>query len=436
MADEHLPGRAPDARDGHLHDHADLAGIDRGVLGRRLRWVGLGVLVLAVVGVAVLWPRGDAPDLGTIPVRYVDATILEIREQTCPGVEASGDIPCDEVEVELTSGPDAGGLAVFTVLETQVEVPELSEGQGIVLRDVYEQQLEEFRYGFHDVQRSAPLLWLGLAFVVVVVLFGRWQGARALVGLALGVGVLAVFLVPALLRDGPAVPLALVAGVAVTAAALYLAHGFTAGTTIALLGSLASLVLVTLLALVAVRAAGITGLGGSDSQVLSVTASAIDLRGLLVAGIVVGVLGSLDDVTVTQVSTVAALRRVDPALTPRALYAGAIRVGRDHVASSVNTLVLAYAGASLPLLLFFAQGDQPIGRVVTGELVAVELIRMLVGSIGLVASVPLTTGLAAVVLAGPSDAPSGASVGAPSGSSAGDPPADAGPRWEDFGPPA
>ncbi|HEX7134318.1 MAG TPA: YibE/F family protein, partial [Iamia sp.] len=183
----------------------------------------------------------------------------------------------------------------------------------------------------------------------------------------------------------------------------------------------ASLVLVTLLALVAVRAAGITGLGDADSQVLSVTASALDLRGLLVAGIVVGVLGSLDDVTVTQVATVAALRRADPSLSPRGLYAGAIRVGRDHVASSVNTLVLAYAGASLPLLLFFAQGAQPVGRVVTGELVAVEVIRMLVGSIGLVASVPLTTALAAVVLAGTPD------VEAPAPSS---------PRWEDFGPSA
>lgn len=422
MAHEH------DGPGGHDHDHASLAGIDRGGLGRRLRWVGLGILLVAAVGLIALWPRGEAPDLGTVPVRYVDATIVEIRDQTCPGVEASGDVPCREIEVELTSGPDEGDLAVLTVLETQVEVPDLGEGQGIVLRDAYETQLEEFRYGFHDVQRTVPLLALAVAFAAVVVLFGRWQGVRALVGLALGVAVLVLFLVPALLRDEPAVLVALVAGVAVTGVALYLAHGFTAGTTIALLGTLASLVLVTLLALVAVRAAGITGLAGSDSQVLSVTASALDLRGLLVAGIVVGVLGSLDDVTVTQVATVAALRRADPSLSSRRLYAEAIRVGRDHVASSVNTLVLAYAGASLPLLLFFAQGGQPVGRVVTGELVAVEVIRMLVGSIGLVASVPLTTALAAVVLAGQPVDPSAASARA-------DGPV-AEPRWEDFGPPA
>ncbi len=408
----------------HGHDHGVLQGIDRGALGRRLRWVGLAVVVIAGIGLVALWPRGAAPDLGTLPYRYVDATVLEVRDQTCPGVEASGDVPCREVEVEITSGPDDGTVAVFTVLETQIEVPELHDGQGIVLRDVFGQELEEFRYGFHDVQRSTPLVLLAVLFALVVVAFGRWQGVRALVGLALGVAVLAVFLVPALLRDGPAVPLALVAGVAVTGLALYLAHGFTAGTTIALLGSLSSLGLVTLLALVAVRAAGITGLGDGESQVLSVTASALDLRGLLVAGIVVGVLGSLDDVTITQVSTVAALRRADPSLSARQLYAGAIRVGRDHVASSVNTLVLAYAGASLPLLLLFAQGGQPVGRVVTGELVAVEVIRMLVGSIGLVASVPLTTALAAIVLGGaPVDEVEPPAAVAP-----------AGPRWEDFGP--
>jgi hypothetical protein len=110
----------------------------------------------------------------------------------------------------------------------------------------------------------------------------------------------------------------------------------------------------------------------------------------------------LDDVTVSQVSIVAALRRANPGLSPRLLYREATRVGRDHVASTVNTLVLAYAGASLPLLLFFAQGDQPIGRLVTSELISVEVVRMLVGSIGLVASVPITTALAALVL-GPGD---------------------------------
>ena len=133
---------------------------------------------------------------------------------------------------------------------------------------------------------------------------------------------------------------------------------------------------------------------------LRVTADALDLRGLLIAGIVLGALGVLDDVTVTQVSTVGALRRADPTMGNVTLYREAIAVGRDHVASTVNTLVLAYAGAALPLLLVFAEGTRPIGRILQSEIVAVEVIRMLVGSVGLVLSVPITTALAAVVLTG------------------------------------
>jgi uncharacterized membrane protein len=172
-----------------------------------------------------------------------------------------------------------------------------------------------------------------------------------------------------------------------------------------------------------------------------------------VAGIVIGALGVLDDVTVSQVSIVAALRRANPGLSRRLLYGEAMRVGRDHVASTVNTLVLAYAGASLPLLLFFAQGDQPVDRLLTRELIAVEIVRMLVGSIGLVASVPITTGLAALVLGageaqtvddghGHGQGPRRATVGRPAPipaqppvQSAGDGPGDKPPSgWGDFSP--
>src|SRR5690606_34448991 len=158
---------------------------------------------------------------------------------------------------------------------------------------------------------------------------------------------------------------ALAATVAIAFVALYLAHGVNIGTTVALAGTLVSLALTSALALVVVGATQLTGLADSQAQTLRVTAEALDLRGLLVAGIVVGALGVLDDVTVSQVSIVSALRRANPGLTPRLLYGEATKVGRDHVASTVNTLVLAYAGASLPLLLFFAQGNQPAGRLTT-----------------------------------------------------------------------
>lgn len=381
----------------HGHDH-DLDGIDAGAVGRRLGWVAAALLVLAGIGLVALWPRGAAPDLGVQPQEYVDATVRDVFRDQCLGDEVPS-IGCRTVDVTITSGSEEGRETSFVVLDTELEVPDVEPGDELVLTYVATAP-EPYQLRYHDRQRTAPLVALVVVFALAVVAFGRWQGLRALVGLGLGALLLVLFVVPALLRDQPAVPVALVAGVAIAGLALYLAHGVNHATTVALLGTVASLVLVALLALLAVSLAGFVGLAGEESQALSVTARAVDLRGLLVAGIVVGALGSLDDVTVTQVSTVAALRRADPEMGAGDLFREAIRVGRDHVASSVNTLVLAYAGASLPLLLFFAQTTQPVGRILTREVVAVEIVRMLVGSIGLVASVPLTTALAAWVLSG------------------------------------
>lgn len=370
----------------------------------------LSVVVVVIGAVAVLaaiafWPRGEAPDLGAQPNTYVDATVQDIDDDMCQDPEIDAPGQCQIVTAELTSGPDAGDTIDFEVRATQFDVPELNAGDEIVLLDVSTSP-PQYRYSFADFQRSTPLVWLVVAFAAVVIAFGRWQGVRALVGLAASGAVLIAFLVPALLRDEPAVPVALAATVIIGFIALYLAHGVNLGTTVALAGTLVSLALTSGLAFVVVAATNLTGLADSRAQTLRVTAEALDLRGLLVAGIVIGALGVLDDVTVSQVSIVAALRRANPGLPARLLYSEATKVGRDHVASTVNTLVLAYAGASLPLLLFFSQGDQPAGRLITGELISVEIVRMLVGSIGLVASVPITTALAALVL-GPGDEPGG-----------------------------
>lgn len=404
-----------------------------------LRTALLGAVVLVavatLVGLGLLWPRGDAPDLGTQPTTYVDATVTALQPSRCALVETTARTGCTIATARLTSGRDEGGTAQFVVREIDTNVPEVHVGDRVVLLDVATSP-PPYRYSFSDVQRSTSLWWLLAGFVAVVVAFGRWQGIRALAGLAASGLLLVAFVVPALLRDEPAVLVALVGTVAIAFLALYLAHGINTTTTVALAGTLVSLALTVALAVVVVRAAHLTGLADEQAQTLRITADALDLRGLLIAGIVVGALGVLDDVTVTQVSTVAALRRVNPDLTRRQLYREATHVGRDHVASTVNTLVLAYAGAALPLVLLFAQGSKPIGRILTSEVVAVELARMLVGSIGLVLSVPITTALAAAVLS--LDDTAGAHAHghvhglapAPSGLS----PRDDRPRWDDFGP--
>ena len=176
--------------------------------------------------------------------------------------------------------------------------------------------------------------------------------------------------------------------------ALYLAHGFNAHTGVAVLGTMAALALTGVLAAIFVAATHMTGLTDENALLLDVLNGRISLTGILLAGIVIGSLGVLDDVTVTQVAAVGELVRAQPELASRGLFDAALRIGRDHISSTVNTLVLAYAGAALPLLLLFTQTQRRISDIATSEIVAIEIVQALVGSIGLVAAVPITTALA------------------------------------------
>lgn len=381
-------------------------GVDDARLRRGLTLAVALVAVLAVGAMAWWWPRGAVPELnpGGSSLQYVDATVTDVAIEDCLSIEAPGaDVECQVVEVKVTSGEPEGSLATFRIPATDFAKPDLESGDRIVLvRNP--QAPDEFQYSYLDKQRSPPLLLLAAIFVVVVVAFGRWKGVRALLGIGVGLTVIGVFILPSLLRGSPALPVALAGTVVIAYAVLYLAHGVSPATTVALVGTLVSLVITAILAQVFVGLAGFTGLLGDEAVTLRITADVVDLRALLVAGIVIGALGVLDDVTVTQVSTLVELRRADPGRSRRELYRSAVRVGRDHIASVVNTLVLAYAGAALPLLLVFLQGDRPWVRALTGELIAVEIVRTLVGSIGLVLAVPITTALAAVALA---DEPAG-----------------------------
>jgi uncharacterized membrane protein len=183
--------------------------------------------------------------------------------------------------------------------------------------------------------------------------------------------------------------------------ALFLAHGFDHATVVALVSTLASLLLTAFLAWLFVGATQLTGFTDDANFLLAGLNTGIDPRGILLAGIVIGSLGVLDDVTVTQVSTVWQLKAVQPELSTKELIRPALRVGRDHISSTVNTLFLAYVGTSLALLLLFVEAQQGVGEVMTREIVATEVVRALVGSIGLVASVPISTWLAAAVISAP-----------------------------------
>jgi uncharacterized membrane protein len=249
------------------------------------------------------------------------------------------------------------------------------------------------------------MLWLAIGFAALVVLFGRLRGALSLVGLALSLAIILTFVVPAILDGGDPLWVAIFGALAVMIATISLAHGINAKSVAAMLGTTISLALVALLANLFTEISSLTGLSSEEAStlVLNDVVSQPSLQGLLLAGMVIGALGVLDDVTVSQASTVIALRSANPGLSFSQLYrralgdGRALRVGRDHVSATVNTLVLAYVGAALPTLLILTASDIGLGQGINFEIVSQEIVATLVGSIGLIAAVPLTTSLTSLL---------------------------------------
>jgi uncharacterized membrane protein len=237
-----------------------------------------------------------------------------------------------------------------------------------------------------------------LAAAVVVV--GGLRGMRSLVALALTLTVLVKLVVPLLLRGFDPILVAVTVGAGVTLATLLLTEGFSRVTLAAVLGTLAALALTAGLAALFTTAAAFTALQGNEeiAFLIPLIGDRVDLGGILLAATVFGALGVLDDVTVTQAAAVEQLYRAEPGAGRRGAVGRAMRVGRSHIAATVNTLMLAYLGAGLPLLLLFALGHQSPLIVLNGEVVAVEVIRALVGSVGIVAAVPLTTLVAGMLM--------------------------------------
>jgi uncharacterized membrane protein len=390
---------------GHHHhleddDYGDLvvrAPLTSAAVHRLLTIAVVVVVVATGIGLAVWWPRNEAL-IQTEALGFGERVNATVTAAELTGCSYDPDAQCDLVTAEITSG-DAKGETATLEFSLDGFSPAAPRGLGdkIVLNDSGPDVPEFVRFSFADFQRTSPLLVLALVFAAAVVALGRFRGFLALVGLGLSLTVLVAFILPALLRGSSPVGVALTGGSVIAIGALYLAHGVSDRTTVALLGTFASLLLTCLLAALFAGAAELTGLASEESISLLAFAPHLDFRGLLLAAIIIGTLGVLDDVTVTQVAAVGELHRRDPSIPVRELYAAGIRIGRDHIASTVNTLVLAYAAAALPLLLLFTQSGLGFTRVLTSETIAVEIVQALVGSIGLVASVPLTTALAAWV---------------------------------------
>jgi uncharacterized membrane protein len=331
--------------------------------------------------------------------------IRAVTSQPCPPAaegeqqpSASSPPLCGTYTVKLASGPDAG-RDITAEIQNGPGAIRPATGDHVVLL-----QLEESPggpaggYSIADYQRTRPLWLMGVAFALAVVAFGRWRGLTALAGLGVTFAVLLWFIVPAILDGRSPVAVAVVGSAAIMLTVLYLTHGLTATITVAVAGTLVSLTVTALLSVLVIGFTHLSGVADETANFLTITQGDVNMRGLLLAGIVIGSLGVLDDVTVTQSVTVTELAIANPGYRSMSFIApqsGSV----EHIASVINTIVLAYAGASLPLMLLFATGGTPVGELLNGELIAQELVRSAVGTIGLIAAVPITTALAASIAA-------------------------------------
>lgn len=251
---------------------------------------------------------------------------------------------------------------------------------------------------FTDFTRTNALLWLLLTFIVFSILISGWKAVRGLLGMAISLAVILGYIIPQILAGKDPVLVSITGSFALLAITLYLVYGWTLKTHSAVLGTLIALILTGLLANYFMNVTRLTGFGTEDAMFLiQMSDYQLNLRGLLLGGILIGALGVLDDLVITQASVVFELRSANPSLDFRQLYQRSMRVGRDHVAATVNTLVLAYVGVSLPMLLLFTLSGQEFTQLLNLEFVAEEIVRTLVGSLGLVSAVPITTALSCAI---------------------------------------
>lgn len=319
------------------------------------------------------------------------AEVLEVVEQFERSITGTGaTTTVQELRIQILDGEKAG-----EVVRLDNDLVVLSVGEEIFVNRLVAIDGSEY-YLFKDVERRFPLLMIVGLFVIFVVWLSGMQGVRAVLSLVLSIGSIIFLLIPALLAGYPPALVSLGIAGLILSVTLFFTHGFKPRVFITFLGTFGAVAVTCLIAWIWVTWMRFTGFSDDASVYLNfATGGTLDLVGLLLGGIIIGLLGVLDDVSITQASVVQELKAANPEFGFGELYERALRVGRDHVGSLVNTLALAYAGTSLPMLLLYAYSETPAIILLNQEVIAAEILRIVVGSIGLVLAVPLTTAMAA-----------------------------------------
>jgi uncharacterized membrane protein len=375
--------------------------------------------LLTLAGMAMLWPSGSeegislaSPYSAAPGVSFDTGKIQSVVDESCMQGAPAG-LPANTTGQPAPQGsdcmfaftqPDQGGSPGKVVIN-----PEVAKSHGVKPGDqIRYLNLSNAQgatasqgspaYIFVDFVRTLPIVMLALLYAMVVIAVARWRGLRALLGLVGAYFVLAGFMLPGLVEGKPPLLLALVGSTVIMIGVLYFAHGFSARTSTALLGTMFGLGITALLAAWATDAANLAGVGSHDATTLINTSANISISGVILCGLIISGLGVLNDVTITQSSAVWELYELAPGTSARKLFTSAMRIGRDHIASTVYTIAFAYAGAALPILIIVMLYNRPLGDTLTSAELSEEVIRTLVGSIGLVLAIPVTTLIAVLVV--------------------------------------
>jgi uncharacterized membrane protein len=299
-----------------------------------------------------------------------------------------------EVEVQITKGSYQGEVVLVSQDTSGYQQTKLSVGDKVVVTLVINPQGESNFY-ITDFIRYDPLIFLVALFVILVIMVAKRKGLSSLIGLVASFFFIFTILLPFISKGYDPVLTAIFTAIIIMPVTFYLSHGYNLKTHLAVTGTLISLVITGILAVIFVNAAHISGYGSEEASFISVAKGGnFNIQGLVLAGIIIGALGILDDITISQAAIVLQIKSVSKKISIKELYTRAISVGHDHIASLVNTLVLVYTGAALPLLILFVDAKQPILELINHEIIAEEIVRTIIASIGLVLAVPITTALA------------------------------------------
>ncbi len=352
-------------------------------------------LVAVLVAVGIPFVGFAAQPTDTYAVAYV-TQILSEENETIDGVLQR----VQHVQLTIEGGEYAGKIVAIEngVIEGRSDMV-LKEGERVAV-EILSKPDGTVKVLLKEPYRLYALFWLMAAFVFLSVVIGGWTGILSVAGLAVSIAVLLFFIIPRIVAGGDPLVISFIGAAIIACLSLYAAHGFKRRTSVALLATVVTLLISLVVAIIAVHLTALYGMGSEESLYMQMgPLQHVNLQGLLLGGMLLGCLGVLDDITTAQCAAVDEISKANPSLSAEALRKAGSSVGREHIASLINTLALAYAGASLPLLLLLdVSSDFPLWVTINGEFLAEEIVRTLVGSMALLFAVPISTWLASALL--------------------------------------